>query len=202
MNTLCPFFKENCHGNECVMWRNEQCLITLLLQVVSEGVQFREEGIEGSGTILGRETMEAPEWLKTSTPEGIAVEILDFKNKEFPKEQYPNLRSVSHYYWSSKGIDSYLMTPEIQLKMQKAELLAEREIRSEEATKMKERLGQEKEELPSLVGQCVDFARINGLKRLTLADVDTFVMEKGLDIFHETKRAIYAMANLKLKSNK
>jgi len=48
----------------------------------------------------------------------------------------------------------------------------------------------------------VDWARINNLKRLTLADVDTFIMEKEFDLLTETKRAIYAMANVKLKSGK
>jgi hypothetical protein len=44
--------------------------------------------------------------------------------------------------------------------------------------------------------------RINSLKRLTLADVDTFIMEKELDLMKETKRAMNAMANVKLKSGK
>jgi hypothetical protein len=81
-------------------------------------------------------------------------------------------------------------------------MLAEREIRRDEENQRKERLKKEKEELPSLVSQCVEFARMNNLKRLTLSDVDTFVMEKDLDVMHETKRAIYAMANVKLKSGK
>jgi hypothetical protein len=63
-------------------------------------------------------------------------------------------------------------------------------------------LAKEKDELPSLVSQCVDFARMNGLKKLTLSDVDTFIIEKELDLMHETKRAVYSMANVKLKSQK
>ena len=81
-------------------------------------------------------------------------------------------------------------------------MLPEREIRRDEENQRKERLKKEKEELPSLVSQRVDFARMNNLKRLTLSDVDTFVMEKDLDLMHETRRAIYAMANVKLKSGK
>jgi hypothetical protein len=48
----------------------------------------------------------------------------------------------------------------------------------------------------------VDYARINGLKKLTRADVDTYILEKDLDILQETERAIYAMANFKLKTGK
>lgn len=43
---------------------------------------------------------------------------------------------------------------------------------------------------------------MNSLKRLTLSDVDTFITEKDLDLMHETKRAIYAMANVRLKSER
>jgi hypothetical protein len=71
-----------------------------------------------------------------------------------------------------------------------------------DSQKKKRRLTEEKEELPSLVSQCVDWARVNSLKRLTLADVDTFVMEKELDLLNEIKRAMYAMTNVKLKSGK
>jgi len=209
MKTLCPFFKENCHGNECVMWRNEECVLVSFLQHMSEGVELPEEGIpsseEGmarSGTILNGEEKEAPKWLKTSTPEEIAVEILDFKKQEFPEEDYFGFHSISHYYWSSKGIEKFCMPPEIQIKMEKAEMLADREIRKDEENQRKERLEKEKEELPSLVSQCVDFARMNGLKRLTLSDVDSFIMDKDLDLMHETKRAVYAKANVILKSRK
>jgi hypothetical protein len=99
-------------------------------------------------------------------------------------------------------IEKFFMPPEIRVKVEKAELLAERKKRIEEEAQRKERLGKEKEELSSLVSQCVDWARINGLKRLTSADVDTYILEKDLDLLQETKRAMYAMANVKLKSGK
>jgi hypothetical protein len=152
--------------------------------------------------MLLREERETPKWLKTSTPEELAVEMLDFKKKEFSEEEYMGFHSISHYFWSNKGVEKFCMSPEIQMKIEKAEMLAEKEIRKDEERQHKERLEKEKIELPSLVSQCVDFARMNNLKRLTLSDVETFMMEKNLDLMHETKRAIYAMANVKLKSGK
>lgn len=199
--TLCPFFRGDCHGNECVMWKDEKCLLVSYLQYMSEGDELPEEGISPLGEGIEREEVDVPKWLKTSTPEEIAVEILEFKKREFPEEEH-FFHSMSHYYWSDKGIEKYQMPSDIQMKIEKAEMLAEREIRRDEENQRKERLKKEKEELPSLVSQCVDFARMNNLKRLTLSDVDTFVMEKDLDVMHETKRAIYAMANVKLKSGK
>jgi len=206
MDTLCPFFKETCHGNECVMWKDEECLIASFLQRISEApkenIPSSEEIIErsGGGLILHREEAEVPKWLKTSTPEELAAEMIEFKKKEFPEEGVFGFHTMSRYYWSNKSVEKFLMPPEIQVKIERTELLAQKEILREEETQRKERLEKEKEELPSLVSQCVDWARINGLKRLTLADVDTYILEKDLTILQEMRRALYAMANLKLKT--
>jgi hypothetical protein len=190
------------------MWKNEECLIAAFLQNIAQDRPLTEDitpSMEDSiieRMPFHREVVEIPEWLQTSTPEEIAVEIMDFKKKEFPEEGYFGFHRITRHYWSNKGFSKFLMPPEIQVKIEKAELLAEKAIRKEEETIMKERFVKEKEELPSLVSQCVDWARINGLKRLTHADVDTYILEKELDILQETKRAIYSMSNLKLKTGK
>ena len=64
------------------------------------------------------------------------------------------------------------------------------------------KIEKEKEEHPSLVSHCVDWARTHGLKRLTLGDIDAYILERNLDIQKETRRALYAMANIELKSKK
>ena len=206
MNSFCPFYKENCKGNECVMFKNEVCLIVSFLEHVSEEIPeeeiSEEEGIERSGLIPHREEAEVPDWIKKRTPEELAIDILEFKKKEFPEDEEVHFHTLSNFFWKSKGIESYLMPSEAQLKMDRAEFLAEREITRKEEAQKKKRLMEEKEEIPSLVSQVIDWARINGLKRLTLSDVDTYILEKDLDILYETKRALYAMANLKLKTGK
>jgi hypothetical protein len=73
--------------------------------------------------------------------------------------------------------------------MQKAELLARKRV-----------LQEEKDELPSLVDKCVEWAGINNLNKVTFADVDAFLLDKDLRLLGETKRALYSMANVKLKS--
>jgi len=209
MNTFCPFFKETCRGNECVMFRNEECLIVSFLERISEGIPLPEESVSSSeenlgrgGLILHREEAEVPEWIKKRTPEELAVEMLEFKKKEFSEDEKLSFHTLSRFFWASKGVERFFMPSEFQLKIERANFLAEREIAREAEAQKKRRLEEEKEELPSLVSQCVDWARINGLKRLTLADIDTYIMEKDLDILNETKRALYAMANVKLKSKK
>jgi hypothetical protein len=66
----------------------------------------------------------------------------------------------------------------------------------------KEKVLRERSELPSLVDQCVDWARANGLRNVSKADIETFLLEKEYDLTKETQKAIYALTNTKLKSRK
>jgi hypothetical protein len=91
---------------------------------------------------------------------------------------------------------------DIRLKIDQANIKAERQFEKEENEKKKARIADEKEELPSISCKCVDWATLNGLKKVTLADIDLFIFEKDIDILYETKRALYSMANLKLKTGK
>ena len=81
-------------------------------------------------------------------------------------------------------------------------MLAQRQSESEQEIKVKEQLEKEKTELPSLVSLCVDWAKEHGLKRITQSDVDAFLMDKTIEILSQTKRALYAMANVELKKSK
>lgn len=202
MNTFCPFFKENCRGNECVMFRSGECVIVSSLQGISAGVPSSVEIMEPSGIEFHRREAEVPDWIKTRPPEELAVEMLEFKKKEFSEDENLGFHTISDFFWKSKGIERFLMPSDIQLKIERANILARREILKEVETQKKERLEKEKEELPSLVSQCIDWARTNGLKRLTLGDIDAYIMERNLDILKKTRRALYAMANVKLKSKK
>lgn len=206
MNTLCPFFKENCHGNQCKMWHDEECLIVAFLQRIQEASSMSEEtapspqeSIERNGMILHREEEEAPEWLKIATPKTIAEEIIEFKDKEFPKEHI-KFHRLLRFYLAEKGVQEFLLPAEISVKIQKAEMLAEKAIAEKEQAEKKERLENEKEELPSLVRQFVDWSRLRSIRRATLSDVESFALDKDIDILKETKRAVFTMANAKLKS--
>lgn len=209
INTFCPFLKEKCKGNECVMWKNEECVLVSFLEHVQEGVPLSEEGmptleegIERSPIILHREEAEVPDWIKKRTPEELAVEMLEFMNKEFPEDEGFSFHTASRYFWENKGVQEFLMPSEARLKIQRAEFLAQREIKRKAEAERKRKLKEEKDEIPSLVGQCVDWAKDNSLKKVTLADVDSFLFEKDLELMPETKRILYAMANVKLKASK
>jgi len=186
------------------MFRNENCLIVSFLQSISEGVHPSEEIVETSEIVHTgfRREAEVPDWIKTRTPEELAVEMLEFKKKEFSDDENLGFHIISNFFWANKGIESYLMPSDIRLKIDRANILARREIEKEIEMQKKARFKKEKEELPSLVSQCIDWARTNGLKRLTLADVDAYIMERDLDILKETRRALYVTVNIRLKSKR
>jgi len=193
-NTFCPFIRETCKGNECMMFRDEECLLVSFLKAVREGAPTPEEGMPqiqegiGRGGLFAREEEEAPDWIKDKTPEELAVEIFEFAKKE--KREGLDYVSASSQFWESKGINEFLMPSEVQSKMRRASFLARRQAVQEE-----------KDELPSLIGKCVDWARTHDMNKVALQDVEAFLSEKDLHILRETMRALYSRANVKLKSD-
>ncbi|MCQ5373719.1 MAG: hypothetical protein NO515_01650 [Candidatus Methanomethylicia archaeon] len=120
----------------------------------------------------------------------------------FSEDEGYSYHTAFRYFWESKGVQDFLLPSEARLKIQRVEFLAERELIKESESERKRKLQEQKDELPSLVSQCVDWARANGLKRITLADLDTFLLEKDIDLLHEIKRTLYSMVNLKLKTKR
>lgn len=209
MSELCPFFKDECHGNQCKMWKDEECLIVKFLRgFQSATTEEPEEGINLETGTPVRANPPVPKWLKTATAESIAKDILEFKDEQFPNGNDDNSfgfgmsSSITRLFWSKKGVQTYWLPPEIQCKIEQADMMVNIQIRKEEDDKRRQRLSTEKEELPSLVGQCADWARLNDLKKLTQGEVESFVQEKELDLLHETIRLLWIRVNLALKTGR
>jgi len=100
---------------------------------------------------------------------------------------------------SKNLIERWNLPPEISIKLQKAEVLAKQRLQKKKEEERRARLEKEKQELPSLVSRCVDWAVTHALKRVTHADIDVFILENNLDMLPETKRALYSMTNFKMK---
>ena len=79
-------------------------------------------------------------------------------------------------------------------------MLAKKQLDNERKIKESEQLERERAELPSLVNSCIDWVREHGLKRITKADIEAFLLEKNIKILPQTQRALYAMVNVQLKS--
>ncbi len=135
--------------------------------------------------------------IKSSSPEELAAELISFAKKEFPdqgNERRVPIHIITDLFWRSKNIIKWGLPADIGLKIEKAELLAQKQLESEREVK-------EKEKLLSLVNPCIDWAKEQGLKKVTEADVDAFLLERNIDVLPRTKkRALYALVNSKIKS--
>ena len=141
-----------------------------------------------------------PEEIKMATDESLAREIIDFIKKEFPDNEKVWIRNISQLFWSQKNLSKFATSPEIQLKMEKAEMLAQKQIDSEKEAMKKVRFEEEKIMLPQLVLDCVRWAKEQGLKKITLSDLGAFLLEKGIEVLPGTEKAIYSRANVSIKT--
>jgi len=135
--------------------------------------------------------------IKSFSPEELAAEIISFAKEEFPDqgdERRVPVHRIIDLFWGSKKIAKWGFPADIGLKIEKAEILARNQLESKREVK-------EKEKLLSLVNPCVDWAKEHGLKKVTEADVDAFLLERNIDVLPRTKkRALYALVNSKIKS--
>jgi hypothetical protein len=53
---------------------------------------------------------------------------------------------------------------------------------------------------PSIVDSCIDWIKEHGFKRVTHANLGAFLIEKNIEIISQTRRALYAVVNMKLRS--
>jgi len=149
-----------------------------------------------------RSVVKVPSEIKFASAEELAAKLVDFTKKEFPDNERMYIRNVSQLFWGQKNVSKWNMPSEIQLKIEKAEMLAQKQFETERDVKEREQLEKEKMGLPTLVGSCIDWAKDHGLKRVTQADVDAFLLDKNIDILSQTKRSLYAMANVSIKSKR
>jgi len=156
----------------------------------AEAFEFRHEP----------ELREVPAYIKSATPEELATELVSFVEREFAHEERIWIPRAAEFFWEEKGIKKWEMPADVRLKLEKAELLAQQQIQSKREADLEAQLEKEKAEMPELTTQCVTWARRQGLSRLTQADVDAFLLEIGREILPQTKRAIYATADVQLKS--
>lgn len=200
MKDQCPFFKKKCLGNQCVMWKDETCLVVSFMENFVGQPPAEFERPEPLGFEMETREVEVPTEIKLATPEELAAKLIDFTQKEFPDEDRRWIRNISQLFWRSKNIERWNIPADIQLKIEKAELLAQKQLDSEREVREREQLEKEKTELPSLVSSCVDWAKDHSLKRITKADVEAFLLEKNIEILPQTQRSLYAMANVEIKS--
>jgi len=134
---------------------------------------------------------EIPDDVKRKSDRELADELVGFVQKEFPDELDRMSVVAKRLFWESKGLPSYLDIEDdkITLKVKKAESLAQLKLKAEVQKK-------EKQLVPKLVEECVNWARENGLKKVNKTNVDSFLVEKELTLSKLSRDVIYSRVNL------
>ncbi len=208
MPLLCPFFKSECKEEKCIMWKENLCVIANFLSgVLAEDSESeiidRTDTSDSFSNRFELSTPVVPEEIKKAAAKDLAKQYIEFMRAEFPEmELSPYARNFDLFLETKYSISRWNSPADIQLKLQKAELLARGLVEKINNDKRKERLDKEKEQLEALVCNCVEWANKNKLPKVTHADMDVFILENSLDLLSETTRTIYSMANLELKRKK
>lgn len=202
MNAFCPLIKETCKEKECVSWKDEKCLFFSYLESrISDLDAYSRPEFDDFDD---EKPKQVPSDIKSTTPEKLAEELFAFAKTEFSIEADERvwIGNISEHFWKSKKLDKWDLPPDMELKIEKVERIAQQLIDAERQALLEKRLEKEDVELPALVAECVTWAKQHGLKKVTVADVDSFVMKKKLNIHYQTKRNLYATVNLELKTAK
>lgn len=118
------------------------------------------------------------EELKRKTSEQLAKDLVDYTEKRGEID----VSETKSSFWELHGIawDESASDPEIQIKIDEAELLASKELNAKV-------IKREKEIMPDLESQFVEWVKKEGYTKITKDIVDYFLQEKGIKLTHRSK---------------
>lgn len=144
-------------------------------------------------TERGERLLEIPDDIRKKTEKELADELVAFVLKEFPDELDRMSFRASRLFWESKGLPDYWHLgredPKIGLKVEKAESLAQFKLKQETQKR-------EKQLVPKLVEECVNWAKENQLKKVNKTNLNSFLAEKELTLSKLSRDIIYSKVNI------
>jgi len=163
-----------------------------------------EERTETPSAVYEREEIQyAPipqEW-KEKSVEDIAKGMIEFLDKEYPellegaRARCPEVSQLLYPYWRKMGVDTFSLSSDaadFRVKLQRAELIVQKEF-AERA------LGKRKQRILDLKHKLVEWARKNELWKLTQVDVEEFLLTSETDLARDDGRLLAKMANADLR---
>jgi hypothetical protein len=195
---FCPLIKEPCKREGCMFWTEEtvgkrkgNCSLNLFAstigQIMTEEAEIQPEEVSTETSF--RKSVE----LKESAEELVA-QLIEFFKKEYPEHEIKSTfpHDISRLFWASKGLDSvFLFDSSTRLKMGAVEMKAYEKLNQE-------RVQKEKEMLPKLIENCLEWARKQGVKRVTRSNVNFFLSESEVKVSSTTRDILYSKVNLEL----
>ncbi len=208
---FCPLAAHDCRVHRCVMWNDESCAFAQYFQLVVATLKQKEaqESRQMEEALRRRSEMErqekdfeVPKEFLAASVEELAQELYELAKQHRIESDTtgPVIHRVLSLFWERKGVDDYRMPQEIRLKKSKVAEYAQY-LRSEDRDKERENaLTQERDALPELVTECVEWARSKSMRRVTKADLEIYMLDSGIELQPETTRMLYLQVNQKLGS--
>jgi len=154
-------------------------------ELVEEMVAFAKEKIERNRHIYGKYVSVE----KAVDPIAFLIEKFDLSSGYNSFELVKNLKNL-------------LNDEEIRVKMDNIISSAKQKLKEETRRDFLRRLSKEREMLPRLVDECVEWARSLGLKYLKKEHVQTFLAEKNIELSQTMLDALHSSAYTKLLKKK
>ena len=173
-----------------------------LLILEADKPQEEDEDDKGSYTIHTSlsERHEIPEEVLTeltdTTESDLAHEILEYFISRFGllEDSYQRWNRSINIFLEEKGIGTmYLLPPMLRFKLEAAKELAREKFEEE-------RFNKERELIPQIVDECIEWSKEKGLTRLIKANLGYFLLEKSYKLSDSTVNIVYNEVNIKLKS--
>ncbi len=139
------------------------------------------------------QTQEIPEVLKKKSEEELANEMAEFMRKESPTPDTRDFYVLRRMFWAEKGIERFSLNPKVELIRDRIDMKAQK-ILEEEQTK------EEKEKIPKLLEQCIQWCNKNNIKKATQGDIGAFLVDNETSLSRDGQRKLWQKVNVMLKS--
>ena len=141
--------------------------------------------------------------VKNLSDEKLAMELFNFaKEREIPSSSriqiYPHLTE----FWTQYRCGWFTGDSEVQLKKERVNKLAEVMAKEVKDRLIKEQVEIESKMLPELIIDIVNWASDNGISKLINQDIDTFMLDRSLQLHPSTTRSLKLKANHELRVKK
>jgi len=140
------------------------------------------------GRMESEEQEELPEAVRKKSVEELADEYYKYIEKEFPNAGRRELYIAGEAFWQEKGVNRFY-SGKGRILMERVLSIVERKLEAKE-----------KETLPQLIEDSIEWAKENGLKKMSKSNINGFLAEKGDNLSTSNKDILYNRVNFKLKN--
>lgn len=207
---MCPLIRGACLKRQCMMWREDDCIIALWLQLgVQAPTTENSEDLDVAEHLVTRvsrwedddeDQERLPKWFLETQPSDLASEAISLALSSEAGAPVSRLNPfmVLQNYFTSKGVGhvhDYSLPSNQRSQFRKVQ----ESIAQQLPVAVEQETARRRDALEGYVAEIVEVAQRRGLKRLTQSDVDAFFDARGERYDWEYKRQIWSSANAKLK---